>query len=209
MELLKSDLRELNLDAAELLQTFWELEFTDGVRKLSRQIEREYRCLLNECGPEQGRKIKHLVSRVVLLGGVRGLQWGDALRTRDRNRKEGHRKKGRDCNEQCLLKYSSIRELLRRTPRATAKEICQSLDNSEESLPWRELPIPFWEPNYKHQYVKSLITRARQKLAQMDDDRRYLSLLRKTKEQFSEDVAARKRTKKEEVTKPPYLPGMK
>lgn len=213
MNLLKSDLRELNLSMSDLLDKFWKVQSEEGgTTRLSSEIKEEYLKLLNSCRPEQMTQIRHLVTKVVVFAGVRGMQWADELRRRDDREKE-------DGNEWCLLRHPSIQEMLRRTPRVSTREICKALDSRGESLPWKTLPRetqnglaadnPFWEPNRNHQYVKSLITRARKKLAQMDEDREYVSLLNKNRRQFSEDVkAAKKKASDRNAPKSGFLPGM-
>ncbi len=212
MNLLKSDLRELDLNGSQLLETFWKLESNvEGTKKLSREIKEEYFSLLQSCTPEQVQKLRHLVSKIVVLAGVRGLQWADALWRRD------SREKG-DGNEWCLLKHPSIQDLLRKTPPASTQEICKALDRRGEPMPWKMLPpqsqnrMPddrLWESNRNHQYVKSLITRAKNKLSQMDEDRKYVKLLHKNRRQFSTDVAAAKEnTVENSAPKSRLLPGI-
>jgi hypothetical protein len=215
MELIKRDLPDLELTASDLSDLFLRLANPDDLKDMKRGISQRYLELLTRCAPEERSAIRSLVSTLVVFGAMRGLQWGDALSRRHRRRKQKENGK-----EWSLLRHGSIVALLRKSPSVSTTEICKALDKRGERLPWGTLPRkerngrmtqnPFWVPNARHQYVKSLITRARNKIAQIDEDSIYLKAFDKNRGEFKEHVKA---VKKDRSTKSAattdFFPGMK
>jgi hypothetical protein len=174
------DLRELELKESDLAEIFWRKEDSDGVDDLVASIYGKYLQVNDLCSsPEERERLRGLISQVVVLGAIRGLDWGLKLKDRDSKRKAA----GDDQIVKCIIKHRKIVSLLLQTPKVSTRDICIALDNKSERLPWPELAKVqrLWMDHHKHATVKNAIKRARNKALENAADIKYLEAFAKKK----------------------------
>jgi hypothetical protein len=176
---IKEDLRELDLSAADLSDIFWRKDDDDGVRNLVGSINQQHRKMKKLLDERAYQELRTFVAQVVALGAIRGLNWGLALKERDSRRK----KAGSDQIVRCILKHQKVVELLLASPKVSTRDICVTLDNRTQRLPWPKLARVdrLWSAHYSNATVKNAIKRARNEALQTVEDIRYLRPLTRTK----------------------------
>jgi hypothetical protein len=184
MKLINEDLRELELKASDLSSIFWRQLNSDGIENLAQDIKQQHLKVMALLDQKDFQQLRNLVSHVVALGAIRGLNWGLRLKDRDSRRKAA----GDNQIVKCIIKHPKIVSALLQTPKVSTRDICLMLDNNGQSLPWygldnKDQRAPssklarvqnLWSDYYKHDTVKNAIKRARNEALQIVEDIRYL-----------------------------------
>jgi hypothetical protein len=124
------------------------------------------------------RAVRAFVASTVVVGAVRGLEFGHALHSRRTRR--ARRLLDKDGQVEKLLKNKRVRDLLQKEPSVGMQEICETLDRLEVKIPWESLAkknVPenrLWKTHARAAVVKNTISKARKRVRQISNDMRYV-----------------------------------
>jgi hypothetical protein len=184
VRLINDDLRELELKESDLFEVFWSAETEAGYRRLQEHIRQQYKAILNTLNEEEMRVVRAFVASTVVVGAVRGLEFGHALHRRQthrgRKKQDETRTTKKDASIEIILKHKRVRDLLQKEPTVSMEKICAALDGLDIEIPWKKLADMHvlnsrcWKTHAKAAVVKNTISKARKRVRQVNSDIRYV-----------------------------------